>query len=219
MPRSPGHQPSFLPQTVCPSFEHEDALGCLTAGVDEAGRGPLAGPVVAAAVILDPARCPDGLADSKTLPRNSRERLFDLLKNCAEIGIGIASVREIDEINILQASLLAMRRAVSELPRPPGACLVDGNQDPGLGIRTRCLVKGDALSFSIAAASIVAKVTRDRMMADLARDFPDYGWETNAGYGVPRHLKALSLVGVSPHHRRSFAPVYKRINEEQDASD
>ena len=184
-------------------------------GVDEVGRGPLAGPVVAAAVILNPDKIPVGLNDSKKLTAKKRERLFALI-NAEAIAVSIAqaSVEEIDEINILQASLLAMRRAVAALDRVPAAALVDGNKDPGLKMPTQTLIKGDARSLSIAAASIMAKVFRDRLMKNLAEDYPDYGWDQNAGYGVPIHMAALGLVGASPHHRRSFAPIRKILSEE-----
>ncbi|TNE61620.1 MAG: ribonuclease HII [Alphaproteobacteria bacterium] len=184
-------------------------------GVDEVGRGPLAGPVVAAAVILHPDRVPVGLNDSKKLTEKKREHLFDLIHEQAlAVCIAEASVAEIDEINILEAAMLAMRRAVEGLETCPSGALVDGNRDPGLGLPTRTLVKGDARSLSIAAASIVAKVFRDRLMKNLALQHPDYGWEQNAGYGVPRHMAALRLVGVSPHHRKSFAPIRQILSEE-----
>lgn len=193
-----------------PDWSFEATFDGPVAGIDEAGRGPLAGPVVAAAVILDPATLPAGLRDSKQLAKTTRERLFDAIRAAARAyGIGIASVEEIDHINILEASMLAMRRAVAALAMTPTACLVDGNRDPGTGFLTRTVVGGDRRSLSIAAASILAKVTRDRIMADLALGHPAYGWEKNAGYGVPAHLDSLRLVGVSPHHRRSFAPVHK----------
>lgn len=184
-------------------------------GVDEVGRGPLAGPVVAAAVILDPDRMPKGLNDSKKLSEKKREALFDQIHDCAvAVSIAEASVAEIDDINILQASMLAMRRAVEGLPHAPKAALVDGNRAPGLLIPTRTIIKGDARSLSIAAASIVAKVFRDRMMKKLAEEHPEYGWASNAGYGVAKHLAALRLVGVTPHHRKSFAPIRQILNEE-----
>lgn len=191
-----------------PDFAREAALGGLVAGVDEAGRGPLAGPVVAAAVILDPHRLPEGLDDSKKLSRRARERLNDAIRSTAiAYAIAEASVAEIDRLNILQASLLAMRRAVAQLAPSPGHCLIDGNRDPQLGRPADCIVGGDGKCLSIAAASILAKVFRDRLMADLAREHPAYGWERNAGYGVRHHLESLRLVGVSRHHRKSFAPV------------
>lgn len=178
-------------------------------GVDEAGRGPWAGPVVAAAVILNPADTPPGLDDSKKLTRARREAAFATLAGCAGVGVGLASVEEIDALNILQASFLAMRRAVAALPTAPALALVDGDRTPpGFPCPVRTVVKGDALSLSIAAASIVAKVTRDRIMAELAAEFPGYGWESNAGYGAPAHRAALTRLGVTPHHRRSFRPVH-----------
>lgn len=188
----------------------------LICGVDEVGRGPLAGPVVAAAVILDPARVPIGLNDSKKLTPKRREALNDIICNEAiAVSVAEASVAEIDDINILQASMLAMRRAVWSLAVKPQGALIDGNRDPGLGdLPTRTLIKGDSRSLSIAAASIVAKVFRDRLMVKLDTSEPAYGWAQNAGYGVPKHLDALRLVGVSKHHRRSFAPIRHILDEE-----
>lgn len=188
----------------------------LICGVDEVGRGPLAGPVVSAAVILDPCRVPTGLDDSKKLTARKREALFDVIQRSAlAVSVAEASVVEIDEINILEASMLAMRRAVAGLARRPDGVLVDGNRDPNFGsLPTRTLVKGDSRSLSIAAASIIAKVFRDRLMAKLAREFPEYGWEKNAGYGVEKHRRALGLVGITPHHRRSFAPIRNILDEE-----
>lgn len=201
-----------------PSFEFEERAGGKVAGVDEAGRGPWAGPVVAASVLLNRDRVPAGLNDSKKLSAKRRSELFDLLMESAEVGIGQASVEEIDRLNILQASLLAMCRAVAAMPAQPDHCLIDGNRMPALEIPATCLVKGDARSFSVAAASIVAKVTRDRIMRDLAAEYPEYGWETNAGYGVPHHMKALDLVGVSPHHRKSFSPIHKILSQDSDVT-
>jgi ribonuclease HII len=167
--------------------------------------------VVAAAVVLDLRRLPAALAgldDSKRLTAARREDFAAVLKTCAVIGIGAASVAEIDRLNILQASLLAMRRALAALPLPPDAALVDGNRAPaGLAFPALTLVKGDSLSLSIAAASIVAKVVRDRAMAQLDRRYPGYGWCRNAGYGTAEHLAALISLGPTPHHRHSFAPV------------
>ncbi|WP_417449831.1 ribonuclease HII [Kordiimonas sp.] len=184
-------------------------------GVDEVGRGPLAGPVVAAAVILDPQCVPDGLNDSKKLSKKKREALFDqIYEQAIAVSVAQASVEEIDEINILEASMLAMRRAVAGLVVEAQAALVDGNRAPGLEIHTRTLVKGDARSLSVAAASIIAKVFRDRLMKNLGQKHPEYDWGSNAGYGVAKHLAALRLVGVSPHHRKSFAPIRKILNEE-----
>ena len=195
-----------------PSFDAEQRLmheGCgLVCGVDEVGRGPLAGPVVAAAVILDPQNIPDGLNDSKKLSATRREALNTHIHDTAlSISIAQASVQEIDHLNILQASLLAMRRAVDGLPLSPDAALVDGNQDPGLHIRTETLVKGDSRSVSIAAASIIAKFFRDTLMADLAKIHPEYGWDKNAGYGVRAHMDALKIVGKTEYHRDSFKPI------------
>lgn len=199
-----------------PDFSLERALGGLVVGIDEAGRGPWAGPVVAAAVNLKPRRLPRTLRrdidDSKRLSPLKRLSLFAALKENAAIGIGRAEVAEIDRINILQASLVAMTRALDHLGslgcRPDGA-LVDGNHAPTLPCPVRCVVRGDALSLSVAAASIVAKVTRDRLMTELARICCGYGWETNFGYGTPEHRAALEELGATPHHRRSFAPIVK----------
>ncbi len=189
------------------------------AGVYEAGRGPLAGPVIAAAVILDPENIPTGLADSKTLTAARRDRLFvDITANC-DFAIGAASVAEIDLLNILRASHLAMERAVAGLPRIPDHILIDGNLLPvGLQACAEAIVKGDAKSLSIAAASIVAKVTRDRIMVDLAQQYPGYGWEANAGYPVPAHLAALLDLGVTPAHRRSFRPVHNILYQDKSVS-
>ena len=190
------------------------------AGVDEVGRGPLAGPVIAAAVILDPGNIPAGLADSKALSVVKRERLLTLISASAVVAIGSASVEEIDKLNILHASHLAMIRAISGLRLAPDHCLIDGNMIPaGLKIQGEAIVKGDAKSLSIAAASIVAKVTRDRMMVDLAQQYPGYGWEVNAGYPVPLHLKALLDLGVTPVHRRSFRPVHNILYQDKIVSD
>ena len=198
-----------------PDFSVEFSLGGRVAGIDEAGRGPWAGPVVAAAVVLDPLTLPaqlrDRLDDSKKLRKPVREHLFDGIVACAAHGLGEAGVEEIDRLNILQAAMLAMRRAFANLPDAPRHAIVDGNRDPGLGVATRCLVGGDATSLSIAAASILAKVTRDRIMEGLAREFPGYGWQTNAGYGTKQHQRGLAEKGVTPHHRRSFAPIAKLI--------
>jgi ribonuclease HII len=185
------------------------------AGVDEAGRGPLAGPVVAAAVVLDPARAPAGLADGKALPAAVRDRLAADIAAAAEVGVGIASVEEIDALNILRASLLAMERAVAALPRPPDLALIDGNRLPaGLPCPARAIVGGDATVAAIAAASIIAKVRRDAIMVALAQQFPGYGWERNKGYPVPAHRAALIRLGPTPHHRRSFAPVHKMLGQD-----
>lgn len=184
------------------------------AGVDEVGRGPLAGPVTAAAVILDPANFPEGLNDSKALTAKRREALYDQIMEVAEVSIAHASVAEIDEINILRASHLAMMRAIAGLG-DVDHLLVDGNMLPrDLAVSAEAIVKGDGRSVSISAASIMAKVCRDRLMVDLAQQHPGYGWETNAGYGSKRHIEALRNLGVTPHHRRSFKPVYNILYQE-----
>lgn len=181
-------------------------------GVDEAGRGPLAGPVVAAAVILDQGRAPIGIDDSKKLNAPVREALFELINANAHVGIGIASVEEIDSLNILWASMLAMERAVAALPTSPAHALVDGNRCPkGLPCGSTPVIGGDALSLSIAAASIIAKVTRDRMMRNLDSDHPGYGFAGHKGYGTPAHLAALGRLGPCLIHRRSFAPIRQAI--------
>ncbi|RID92955.1 ribonuclease HII [Gemmobacter lutimaris] len=184
-------------------------------GIDEVGRGPLCGPVTAAAVILDPAHLPQGISDSKTLSSATRERLAEEIHASARVGIGHASVEEIDALNILQASFLAMRRAVAALGVTPGFALIDGNRlPPGLPCPGLAVVKGDGRSLSIAAASIVAKVARDRIMVDLAQQHPGYGWERNAGYPTKDHLQALLDLGVTPHHRRSFRPVHNILYQD-----
>lgn len=188
----------------------------VVAGLDEAGRGPWAGPVVAAAVVLDLATLPAdllaGLDDSKKLTAARRAALFARLAGCAHIGVGRAEVAEIDRLNILAATLLAMQRAVAALPFTPCLALVDGNRAPELPCPVRCVIGGDGRSLSIAAASIVAKVIRDRLMGELAALYPGYGWETNVGYGTPDHRRALLRLGVTPHHRRSFAPINKMLS-------
>ena len=187
----------------------------LMAGVDEVGRGPLAGPVVAAAVILDERRVIRGLNDSKMLTAPTRERLsIEIRKKALCVSIGHATVDEIDRINILQATFLAMRRALQAMAEQPDIVLIDGDRlPPELGCRAETIVGGDARSYSIAAASIFAKVTRDRYMCRLAEAFPGYGWETNVGYKSPAHLAALKRLGPTPHHRRSFAPVRACLGE------
>jgi len=202
-----------------PDFSHETHLIAdgvtLVAGVDEAGRGPLAGPVVAAAVILDANNIPPGLRDSKKLSVRQREALFDLIVDNTNVSVGTASVTEIAKINILHATMLAMRRAIKGLTPCPGHVLVDGNRVPeGLQMPASALVKGDDRAFSIAAASIIAKVTRDRLMSGLAREFPGYGWEKNAGYGTKQHLEALKALGVTPHHRVHFRPVHNILYQD-----
>ena len=199
-----------------PDFSREQALyalnsGGLIAGIDEAGRGPWAGPVIAAAVILDPREIPPGLDDSKKLPAHRREDLYARLLACAQIGVGQASVEEIDDLNILNASLLAMTRAVAALPVAPSLALADGNRAPGLSCPVETMIGGDARSLSIAAASIIAKVTRDAIMNDLDAEFPGYGWKTNQGYGTRAHQAGLLRLGITPHHRRSFKPIHKML--------
>jgi ribonuclease HII len=206
---------------IVPDFRHE--IAALSAGaervvgVDEVGRGPLAGPVTACAVRLDPRRIPQGLADSKTLSAARREALLAGIMAVAEVSVAHATVEEIDTLNILRASHLAMERAVVAL----GAdhALIDGNLVPrGLACPATAIVKGDACCLSIAAASIVAKVTRDRIMVDLAQQHPGYGWEANAGYATKTHLAALRDLGVTPWHRRSFQPVHNILYQANSVS-
>lgn len=199
-----------------PDLSLERQLGGVVAGLDEVGRGPLAGPVLAAAVILDPARLPvrllEKLDDSKVLSAKLRRELAAIITDCAQVGLGRAEVEEIDRLNILQAALLAMRRAYLALGVAADHALVDGNKAPDLPVPVRTVVGGDGISLSIAAASVVAKVARDQEMAELALRYPGYGWEKNAGYGTAQHMAALRDIGVTPHHRRSFAPVMKLVN-------
>ncbi len=196
-----------------PDLSYESNFNGAVAGIDEAGRGPWAGPVVAAAVILNTQTLPreliTGLDDSKKLTKLKRETLHALVPEHASIGIGIAEPAEIDSINILQATLSAMARALGELDLLPVHALVDGNHAPVLPCPVTCVVKGDSKSLSIAAASIVAKVERDRLMGELARAHPGYGWERNAGYGTAEHQAALQRLGVTQHHRQSFKPIQK----------
>jgi len=197
-----------------PDRSFEDALAARgfasVAGVDEAGRGPLAGPVVAGAVILPPGLDIPGLNDSKKLSPRARAALFARIRETCGVGVGIATVAEIDEINIVRASHLAMLRALEDLPQRADHALIDGNMVPREApLPCEAVVKGDARSISIAAASIVAKCTRDAIMVDLAQQYPGYGWEKNAAYPTKAHLEALERLGVTPHHRRSFAPVHK----------
>lgn len=199
-----------------PDFTREMQHGGRVAGVDEVGRGPLAGPVVAAAVVFA-AGVPDDLAavidDSKKLKPVLREAIAARLPTVPgiEIGLGAASTSEIDDMNIHHAAHLAMRRAVARLPSVPDHVLVDGNKTPDFGCSTQTLVGGDGLSLSIAAASIIAKVVRDRIMARLDARWPAYGWDRNAGYGTPVHRHALTTVGVTPHHRKTFGTVRRQL--------
>ena len=190
------------------------------AGVDEVGRGPLAGPVTACAVVLDMSRIPEGLNDSKKLSAKRLESLAEAILACAEVSVASASVEEIDELNILRASHLAMERAVAGLLTPPDHCLIDGNLIPkGLTVSAEAIVKGDSKSVSISAASIVAKIRRDYVMSALAQQYPGYGWETNAGYPSKSHRLALQNLGVTPHHRRSFKPVHNILYQQKNVSD
>lgn len=194
-----------------PDLSLETALGGMVAGIDEVGRGPLAGPVVAAAIIIDPAALPAELVahldDSKKLGAKKREHLDGLIRQHCRFAIAQASVAEIDRLNILKATFLAMARAVDGLGIIPDHALVDGNRPPPLPCPAHCVIGGDGKSLSIAAASIIAKVHRDRLMAALDRDFPGYGWAANAGYGTKAHMEALKRLGPTPHHRTSFAPI------------
>jgi len=199
---------------VQPGIEPRLAASLCIAGIDEVGRGPLAGPVVAAVAVIDRTVARRKLLrlidDSKKLVREEREEAYEAMiaAGCVRHSVGEASVEEIDRINILQATFLAMRRALAGLAQQPDIVLIDGNRvPPELGCRAETIVGGDARSYSIAAASIFAKVTRDRYMCRLAETFPGYGWETNVGYKSPAHLRALNSLGPTPHHRRSFAPV------------
>ena len=190
-----------------PDFSYEEKLG-ICAGIDEAGRGPLAGVVIAAAVIL-PADLVEqgkleGLNDSKKLTAKARQKFYEILCSQADCGIGEASVEEIETLNILQATLLAMKRAVEKLTQVPEHLLIDGNTDPKIGLPTTCIVKGDGISLSIAAASVIAKQTRDDMMLKLATDYPQYDWHKNKGYGTKSHREAIAIHGLSPHHRKLF---------------
>jgi ribonuclease HII len=187
------------------------ALGPMIAGVDEVGRGPLAGPVVACAVIMPPgARAIAGVDDSKRLTPAQRVRLAAFIRRRAvSVGLGAASAREIDRVNIYHATTLAMRRALSRLAAVPDHVVIDGRAIPTLNVSHTAIVGGDARCYSIACASIIAKVTRDRVMKALAKRYPTYGWDHNVGYSTAMHLAALEATGVSPHHRRSFVPVYQ----------
>jgi len=199
-----------------PTFDFEaemmDLHGLPVAGIDEAGRGPWAGPVVVAAVILNPDHIPEGINDSKMLTPEVREVLYTEIVATSCVSISIGQVKRIDRINILQASLWGMRAAFRGLEVPQAAALIDGNlvpkRFPG---KARAIVSGDALSLSVAAASIIAKVTRDRIMVKLARRYRRYGWESNKGYGTPEHARAVKKHGVCTHHRRSFAPVERAL--------
>jgi ribonuclease HII len=194
-----------------PDFSIEETFqGKIVAGVDEVGRGPWAGPVVACAAVLNPSLVPFGLNDSKKISKRKREDIYSELIETCDFGIGIVNESVIDQVNILEASKYAMKSAIFDLFRKPDIILVDGNQAIDVdGIECRTVVKGDSISSSIAAASIIAKVIRDNIMEDLDAEFPQYNWKKNQGYGTKEHLKALDAHGPSKHHRKSFAPVKK----------
>lgn len=192
----------------------ERALGWplkLIAGIDEAGRGPWAGPVVSAVVILNEKNIPDGLNDSKKISEKKRLSLYSSIYNFHSVGVGISSIEEIDRMNVLQATFLSMNRAVEDLNPQPEYILVDGNLDPGLNFKTKCIIKGDSISISIAAASVIAKVTRDNLMLKLDKEFPNYNWKKNKGYGTAEHRNALELHGPCKYHRKSFSPINKML--------
>jgi len=211
-------------ENIMPDFKFEDECKGVVAGVDEAGRGPWVGPVVAGAVVflrrdeITPYLF-DHLNDSKKLSEKRREELFDLIKTEAQrgnlcYGIGEASAKEIDEINILEASFLAMKRAVEKLKIKPDVALIDGNRLPkNFSCQTKCVITGDALSFSISAASVMAKVYRDRLMKDMALKYPGYGFEKNAGYGTKEHVEGLKKYGITPEHRKSYKPIKEIIEK------
>jgi ribonuclease HII len=196
-----------------PDLTVESVHAGIVAGIDEAGRGPWAGPVVAAIVILDRTCIPAGIHDSKLLSRTKRETLYDAIAATSRFAVGLCSAQDVDSYNILGATKRAMRLAYDALPTKPDYALVDGNQLPDLPCHMDAIIDGDALCVSIAAASIIAKVTRDRIMAQLAVEFPQYGWERNAGYGTREHQEALACHGVTVHHRRSFAPIRKLLEK------
>ena len=205
---------------TAPDYSLESALGApgiTVAGVDEVGRGAWAGPVVAAAAILDAEKIPSGICDSKQLTKTARESLFQQLSESCVFAVGIVEREEIDRGNILKASLEAMQVAIGKLVTTPQALLIDGKQTPPLpksmeSTPMHPVIKGDSKSLSIAAASIIAKVTRDRIMTELSHEHPEYGWERNAGYGTVAHREALQRFGVSKQHRRSFAPIHKILS-------
>jgi ribonuclease HII len=225
-PAKPGKAAQRLPlkePALKPSFRREGYARSKgiwpIAGCDEAGRGPLAGPVVAAAVILDPERIPRGLNDSKKLDAAAREKLYDKICETAQVAVAFGSIARIDRDNILRASLWALTRAVKSLPVKPKLVFVDGNNRIDCGCECTAVVSGDALVSSIAAASIVAKVTRDRLMTQLGLAYPGYGFERHMGYSVPEHFEALARLGPTIHHRKSFAPVAERLAEQGGGSD
>jgi ribonuclease HII len=196
-----------------PTLAFELASGhSIICGIDEAGRGPWAGPVVASAVILDQSNIPPGLNDSKKLTHEKREALFGPIMNSSDVGIGVVSAAEIDDINILQATYLAMQRAITSLKNKPTLALVDGNRAPPLACEVQTIIKGDSLSLSIAAASIIAKVTRDRMMIELDKIHSSYGFAQHKGYGTAQHAAALKQFGPCPEHRKTFKPIAALLN-------
>ena len=199
----------FDPQKLI-AFENYFSLPI--AGIDEVGRGPLAGPVIAAAVILDRKNIPEGINDSKKIPKAKRILLAEKIKENSIYAYGAASEIEIDEINILQASLLAMKRASDRLSVVPKTTLIDGNFKPDIKNNAISIIKGDSKSVSIAAASILAKVYRDEIMLKYSKQFPEYGFQTNSGYGTKEHLSALKNYGITPIHRKSFKPVHNILN-------
>ncbi len=197
-----------------PNFLIEEDFGWpnkLIAGIDEAGRGPWAGPVVSAAVVLNKKNIPSDLNDSKKISEKKRQSLYSSIYNSHFVGVGISSIEEIDNLNILQATFLSMKRALDNLDCSVDAILVDGNLDPGFDYKTECIVNGDSISFSIAAASIIAKVTRDNLMSKIHKEFPNYNWRRNKGYGTKEHRNALDMYGPCKYHRKSFSPINKML--------
>ena len=197
-----------------PDFGIEDGYQGLVCGVDEVGRGALCGPVLAAAVILDRNNVPEGIKDSKLLTPGKRSCLYpQIIASAASVGVAAVSAQEVDRVNVLNASLLAMGQAVSNMGLKPDVALIDGDKVPDLDCLSRFVIGGDRLSISIAAASIVAKVERDEIMARLALQYPGYGWETNMGYGTTRHIEEIRSAGITPEHRRSFRPVAQVLSK------
>ena len=195
-----------------PDFSIESQHSGIIAGIDEAGRGPLAGPVVASAVILNKENLPVGINDSKKTSIKKRNLLYQQIKDSSIFAVGIATVEEIDDINILNATMLAMKRAIDNLSVKPDLCLIDGNKTPeNLNCKSLAIIKGDSLSLNIAAASIIAKVTRDKIMLNLSEEHPQYLWSKNSGYGTKQHLQAITDFGITKHHRKSFKPVSAMI--------
>jgi len=198
-----------------PNFDFEKLCSGIVCGIDEVGRGPLAGPVVASAVIINRAIAPQDILeqinDSKKLSAKRRDYLSHKIYEFSEVAIAEASVEEIDTINILQASLTAMARAFAQLRSSPAMALIDGNKSPKISCPTKTIIKGDSISLSIAAASIIAKEYRDKLMREIANDYPEYAWDKNAGYGTKAHLEAIEKYGITPHHRKTFAPISQKI--------